>query len=207
MVEAWYRESKGKALALIESGLRHTPLASLPPLERPFIGLAQVYAFAGRPDLARTMLAEFERTTPTMSAEGASAARHSIMSAIAFGERRYLDAAHEAQASGIGPCTTCASPLVAIAYDYAQQPDSAIAEFTKYVQSTSIMNRFSDAFTLAGSYKRLGELWEAKGDRGKAATYYAKFIELWKDADPDLQPKVAEVRRRLARLGETEPRS
>ena len=69
------------------------------------------------------------------------------------------------------------------------------------------MNRFSDAFTLAGSYKRLGELWEAKGDRGKAETYYAKFLDLWKDADLDLQPKVAEVRRRLARLSKAEPRS
>jgi hypothetical protein len=37
--------------------------------------------------------------------------------------------------------------------------------------------------------------------------YYTKFIDLWKDADPDLQPKVTEVRKRLARLSETEPRS
>jgi len=34
--------------------------------------------------------------------------------------------------------------------------------------------------------------------------YYAKFVELWKDADPDLQPRVTEVRKRLARLSESE---
>jgi len=208
MVEAWFRGTKEKALALIESGLKHTPLSSLPPLERPYTGLAQDYAFAGRPDLARMMLAEFDRTASSFPTTAAEEARHSISSAIALAEHRYLDAAHESQATNVGMCTTCSAPVTAIAYDYAQQPDSAIAAFTKYVESTSLLGRFEiDGFFLAGSYKRLGELWEAKGDRAKAAHYYAKFIDLWKDADPDLQPKVAEVRARLARLSETEPRS
>jgi thiaminase len=122
-------------------------------------------------------------------------------------EHRYLDAAHESEATNVGVCGTCSSAITGQAYDLAQQPDSAIAAFTKYVESTSLNGRYTtDAFFLAGSYKRLGELWEAKGDRAKAANYYAKFIELWKDADPELQPKVAEVRKRLARLSETEPR-
>jgi len=63
-----------------------------------------------------------------------------------------------------------------------------------------------DADYLAGTYKRLGELYEAKGDKTKAASYYTKFITLWKDADPELQPRVAEVRKRLARLNDLESR-
>jgi hypothetical protein len=59
----------------------------------------------------------------------------------------------------------------------------------------------NDGTYLAGTYKRLGELYEAKGDRGRAAGYYRKFVALWRDADPELQPKVAEVQRRLARIG------
>ena len=37
-------------------------------------------------------------------------------------------------------------------------------------------------------------------------TRYAltEFVELWKDADPTMQPTVAEVTRRLARLGGVE---
>ena len=208
IVEALFRESKTKALALIEAGLRRTPLSSLPPLERPYVPLAQAYALAGRPDLARTMLAEFDRIAPTMPFRAASEGRHSINSVIALAEHRYLDAAHESEATNVGVCGTCSAPLTGMAFDLAQQPDSAIAAFTKYVESTSLSGRLStDGFFLAGSYKRLGELWEAKGDRAKAASYYTKFIELWKDADPDLQPKVAEVRRRLARLSQTETRS
>jgi hypothetical protein len=30
------------------------------------------------------------------------------------------------------------------------------------------------------------------------------FVDLWKNADPELQPQVAEVRKRLARLGDLE---
>jgi eukaryotic-like serine/threonine-protein kinase len=208
IVEALFRESKTKALALIEAGLRRTPLSSLPPLERPYVSLAQAYALAGRPDLARTMLTEFERIAPTMPVRAASEGRHSINSVIALAEHRYLDAAHESEATNVGVCGTCSAPITGLAFDLAQQPDSAIAAFTKFVGSTSLNGRFNtDAFFLAGSYKRLGELWDAKGDRAKAASYYAKFIDLWKNADPELQPKVTEARKRLARLSETEPHS
>jgi hypothetical protein len=49
-------------------------------------------------------------------------------------------------------------------------------------------------------HKRLGELYEAAGDRQRAASHYSAFIELWKTADPELQPRVQDVKRRLARL-------
>ncbi len=48
--------------------------------------------------------------------------------------------------------------------------------------------------------RRLGELYEHQGERQKAIGYYDRFVELWKDADPELQPVVREVRARLARL-------
>jgi hypothetical protein len=48
--------------------------------------------------------------------------------------------------------------------------------------------------------KRLGELYEAKGDTQRAATNLLAFIDLWKNADSEVQPKVQEARQRLARL-------
>ena len=41
---------------------------------------------------------------------------------------------------------------------------------------------------------------EERGDSAKAAEYYDKFVELWKDADEELQPVVEDVRQRIARL-------
>jgi len=53
---------------------------------------------------------------------------------------------------------------------------------------------------LPAAHKRIGELYEARGDREKALTHYLKFVDLWKNADPELQLRVAEVRARITRL-------
>ena len=82
--------------------------------------------------------------------------------------------------------------------------DSAVAAFERYVGATNYLRWDQDAYFLAGAHKRLGELYEARGDVQKAASHYAAFIELWKDPDPELRPKLAEVRKRLARLSDTE---
>jgi hypothetical protein len=55
-------------------------------------------------------------------------------------------------------------------------------------------------------HKRAGELYEARNDRDNALSHYLKFVDLWKNADPELQPRVAEVRARIARLKDRERR-
>ena len=46
----------------------------------------------------------------------------------------------------------------------------------------------------------------AKNDPRKAAEHYDQFVSLWKNADPELQPRVAEVRARVAKLRSAERR-
>jgi len=48
--------------------------------------------------------------------------------------------------------------------------------------------------------RRLGELHESLSHRDQAIDYYSQFIDLWKDADPELQPQVEAARQALARL-------
>lgn len=50
------------------------------------------------------------------------------------------------------------------------------------------------------AYRRLGELYEQRGDSENALRYYNEFVELWKNADPVLQAQVEDVRQRIARL-------
>jgi DNA-binding SARP family transcriptional activator/Flp pilus assembly protein TadD len=57
-----------------------------------------------------------------------------------------------------------------------------------------------DRVYLAPAHRRMGELLERQGKRAEAASHYEKFVALWKDSDPELQPQVDEVRARLARL-------
>jgi tetratricopeptide (TPR) repeat protein len=48
--------------------------------------------------------------------------------------------------------------------------------------------------------RRLGQLHESLGHRDEAIDDYSQFIDLWKDADPELQPQVEAAREALARL-------
>jgi tetratricopeptide (TPR) repeat protein len=100
-----------------------------------------------------------------------------------------------------GLCGVCTDPDVGRAFDRARMPDSAIAVFEHFVNAPSVSREFADAWNLHWILRRLGELYEARGDREAAAKYYHKFVELWKDADPELQPAVEDVRQRLKRLG------
>jgi hypothetical protein len=47
---------------------------------------------------------------------------------------------------------------------------------------------------------RQAEIYEALDEPTKAAEQYAEFVEMWRDADPELQPIVEEVRANLKRL-------
>ena len=96
-------------------------------------------------------------------------------------------------------CDRCSMLALARAFDLSGQRDSAIAYFQRFID-TPHSYMFEDADWLAGSYKRLGELYEAAGDLPKAVANLEKFTELWKDADPELQPKVREARDRLTRI-------
>jgi len=88
---------------------------------------------------------------------------------------------------------------LARAFDLSGKRDSAIAYFQQFVD-TPHGYLDEDQDWLAGSYKRLGELYESTGDLPKAATNLEKFIELWKNADPELQPRVRDARARLERI-------
>ncbi len=59
---------------------------------------------------------------------------------------------------------------------------------------------FDDAGHYPRALKRLGELHEERGDRAKALDYYGRLVELWRRADPSLQPVVRDVKARMARL-------
>jgi tetratricopeptide (TPR) repeat protein len=150
------------------------------------------------------MLAGFDQSRSTLKRIDDDFARHSMMGAIALAERKYADAIREYRAADSFGCQVCILPEIARAYDLNGNADSTTAILERFASSRHLSAPTADGLYLAGTYKRLGELYEAKGDKQKAASYYTKFIELWKNADPELQPKVAEVRKRLARLSDTE---
>jgi hypothetical protein len=57
-----------------------------------------------------------------------------------------------------------------------------------------------DAHDLALRYMPLGQALEESGDLAGAVRAYSRFVRLWENADPELQPRVETARRALERL-------
>ena len=211
LLEAWVLGGKVRAGRILDQALTAAPLASVPHPARPYAPLAAIYSLLGRTESARALVAMLDRERQTVTRSEDESVKHRMLGDIALAERRYADAQREYRSADEGICVTCVLPRLASAYDLGGNADSAIAIFTRYLETPDPFRLRAarggvgvDADYLAPTYQRLGELWEAKGDKQKALGYYLKFVDLWKSADPELQPKVADVRRRIARLKDTE---
>jgi tetratricopeptide (TPR) repeat protein len=90
--------------------------------------------------------------------------------------------------------------LLAEAYDESGNADSAVVYYELYLETHNIFQLFQDFTYLPATLRRLGELYEERGDRDKAVEYYSRFVDLWAEADPELQALVDDIRGRVARL-------
>jgi tetratricopeptide (TPR) repeat protein len=96
-------------------------------------------------------------------------------------------------------CQSCTLLLLGLAFDRAGQADSARKYLTEYADMFGDRAGL-DRFYLAKALYRLGELYENANDAKAATEYYGRFVDLWAKADPELQPRVAEARNRIARI-------
>jgi tetratricopeptide (TPR) repeat protein len=208
-IDTWFRQQPGRGLKTIEAALVRFPLDSIQLLERPYVTLALAYANAGRPDRARALLGEFEQGVDPNLRRVDEYMRRYAWGQVALAEGRYQDAIAELEAYVPTPrnCLACGQDALALAYDRAGNPDSAIAVYERFLTTPNI-NRLNeqgpfgtDETQLAPTCKRLGELYEQRGDTAKARQHYSRFVKLWRDADPELRPAVIEVQHRLRQLG------
>ncbi|HEU4827983.1 MAG TPA: serine/threonine-protein kinase [Gemmatimonadales bacterium] len=173
--------------------------------DRPYFTLAEAYAWGGRPEETRRMRAEWERSRERESWHPSDPDWWDAF--VAFSEGRWRDAALAfSRAHSKLHCMPCGELYVAMSWDRAGEADSAIAHYERAYESPVTDNLPEDPTFMPIGLMRLGELHEAEGNREKALLYYEAFLELWRNADPELQPKVAEARRRIAALS-AEPRS
>src|SRR2546422_2681434 len=201
-----YRNRPAAALERVEAALRRHPLASMPAADRPYLELARFYARAGRLDQAKRLLAEFERNVSEGLRRGVSL-RHAAAGDIALSEGRTQDAITGYRAwydENEYGCPSCGWLELAGTYDKAGQSDSALALYERIISTPGIFRLFfhfvDDSYGFAPTFKRLGELYEERGQLDKARESYGRFVDLWKNADPELQGVVREVKARVAKL-------
>lgn len=190
-----------EALRIVTRALQRTPLSSIPEAERPLGMLLDGAAELRDVGLARTAHQEWMRIVVPTAPDSIGATAHADAH-LAFAEGRWDDAIARMQESerrfaGGGPLHALVT--IAQAHDLAGRPDSAIVYLERLVNTPDpnldTRGRYGPA-----AHKRLGELYDARGDRAKAVEHFERFVELWKDAEPELQPMVREVRAKLERL-------
>ncbi len=84
------------------------------------------------------------------------------------------------------------------------QPDSAVAYLETFIRPAAIADEAFARTQLPAIERRLAELEESRGDIEAAIRHYRRFLELWSDADPELEYQVDAARRALARLSAIE---
>ncbi|MDX1393444.1 MAG: tetratricopeptide repeat protein [Gemmatimonadota bacterium] len=99
-----------------------------------------------------------------------------------------------------GVCKIDAAYGRAKVHDRAGRADDAIREYEAFLSEPLHDRLLVDIFGRAPTLERLAQLYDETGDAESAAARYAAFVELWADADPVLQPRVAAARTRLGDL-------
>jgi tetratricopeptide (TPR) repeat protein len=196
-------ENPTAARAILDRALKRAPVDSVPYLDRDYSLLLRAATLAGDTARAREFHAANQKAwedfgnlldRPTVLAQddaNLATALGRYDEALAAMERARRLPTDRKDAIELG---------LFLAFDRTQQVDSAIAAGERFLAMPNPFRPQLDSYFRAGVLQRLGEMYEAKGNVDKALTHYQAFVDLWKDADPELQPRVRDVRGRIERL-------
>jgi len=196
-----YREAPGLARVLMDSVLVRRPLDQMLPGDRPYYELARFYAALGDVSRARGLAASGDSADRALGrnrpAEGSW-----TRGVIAFATGRTSEALTELRhAAETDVCAICPLPDLARVYEAAGEPDSVRVTYERYLATPWLFRYEVDAVELGWTLKRLGELYDERGERDKAAAAFSRLARLWERADSDLQPVVAQARRQAESPG------
>ena len=207
MLDGHLRGDAPRGLAALDAALRTTPVASVPVARDQSLWLALGYARLGAAAKAREVLNQHEARLDALTRRQEAVFATRLRGDIALAEGKpdsavayYRNGDNEADGLPTSTCIVCTPLFIGLAFDRAGHADSARAYLTKYVEMFANARFYPDRFYLAPSLYRLGELYESAGDTKHATEYYGRFVDLWKNADPELQPRVAEAKNRIERM-------
>ncbi len=202
-MDLWYRGDPVTAVARLDGARRAVGYDTLPPRLRDMLRVAEVYAHAGRVDRARELIGEYERSLERGATEdNRSPELWEAHGTVAFVEGRYQDALRAFQEAHVSVpgCPICWKRQIGETFARLGQPDSAIATLESYLNTRQLFRAQQDGFNLASVLLLLGELYEQTGQPAKAIGAYNRLIELWDGGDALVQPRVTDLRERVARL-------
>ncbi|MEO5509951.1 MAG: hypothetical protein ABIS27_04920, partial [Longimicrobiales bacterium] len=193
-MSVYIREDIPRAKREIQAALRAVPLASLPDERRPYDRLSNLCGAVADFVCADDAMRGLERQKPTQEA---------LLFARGY---QFLHKGNAAAAlplfqelSRIRSCNSCMEDLVAMAWMGLGKPDSALAGFERYLNAPEPM-RYYDVDVYVNRLLQDADLHVSAGNKAKAIERYAAVLKLWQKADAEFQPRVDEVRKKIARL-------
>lgn len=196
-LELRYHSRPARARAIVDSVLALRPLDSMLPGDRRCDELARFYAELGDVAQARALLNAADANNRKI---GRLWAVDSLWAqgVIALKEGRVRSAETALRsAADCQRCTICVLPDLARAYEAAGKVPAAIATYETYLASPWLWRYENDAVELGFTLKRLGELYEQRHEKAKAAAAYTKLLQLWSRADGEAARMREDVQRRL----------
>jgi tetratricopeptide (TPR) repeat protein len=197
------RDHEGAVVAL-DAGWAARPRDASAPNQLAHLEIAGVYAGAGRPDRARALLDDYEATVDaeTRGTDGNRSGVHLVLGGIASAEGQLDEALQEFQAAraAVPDCTLCVLPELGQAYAALDRHQEAVESFEEYLTAPMLFRLGTDNINMHTVVIGLAESYEALGEDENAARYYRMILEMWSDADPELQPRVEELRAALSRV-------
>jgi DNA-binding SARP family transcriptional activator len=193
-----YRRAPAAAIAIVDSALAQHPLDRTLPGDRPYYELARFFAEAGDVARARSLVSQ-ARVNDSVLDLPRRTERAWTAGVIALAEGRAAEAeAALRDAAEAHVCVICPLPDLARAYEARGNPDAAIGAYERYLTTPWFFRYEVDPRQLGFVLKRLGELYEARGDQHKSSEARTRLLALWRRADAELQPILADIRTQVA---------
>jgi DNA-binding SARP family transcriptional activator/tetratricopeptide (TPR) repeat protein len=184
------------AIAAVDSALERMPLDSILPGDRPYPELARFYAAAGDTRRARDFMAQARGSRPAGPLLDTELAWTEGTILLAEGQPAQAEPLLR-RASSAHWCTLCGLAELARALDAQGNRAAAIEAWERYLTTPWFFRYELDAFELGPALMRLVELYEASGDTERAQAARTRLLSLWRRADAELQPMLADVRTRV----------
>lgn len=175
-------------------------MTALPVADRPYEDMIRFSALAGDTARAGDLLRDMDQSGQPLLGRDFERAFARSTGEVDLAEGRIASglAAVREGTDGFG-CEPCVAFIRAGAYDRAGDADSSLHYWQQLVDFRWGLPAL-EAPAKPMALRRLGELYEERGNRERAVQYYNEFVELWKDADPELQPVVSDIRARIGNL-------